>query len=174
MYKTRTDTICSACVPQALLSPEGQLWKQAEPQPIGLALMFSVWSRMTRPVRVRRSAPGGKKLASRAGPNRYRTITVFGEYGRRRRWLYSFCLPHVAAAACLVAGIATVWMPIPIGLPLIAMGLSLLPKTNKRFAGLVGDLRSINNKINNRLLQAEPYLPRRFRIALARSQHRIL
>jgi hypothetical protein len=82
-------------------------------------------------------------------------------------------LAQVAAAACLVAGIATVWTPVPIGLPLIATGLSLLLTTNKRFAGLVGDLRRRNNKLNNWLLQAEPYLPRRLRIALARTRHRI-
>ena len=47
----------------------------------------------------------------------------------------------IIAAICIAAGIATVLLPLPVGVPLIALGVMILITTNRRFAALIGLLR---------------------------------
>lgn len=79
-------------------------------------------------------------------------------------------LTQIGAAVCLVLGLATVWTPIPVGLPLIALGLGLLLTTSRRFVAFVGGLRFRNPGLSAWLRRAEPYLPSRMRAALEKTR----
>ena len=79
-------------------------------------------------------------------------------------------LTQIGAVVCLVLGLATVWTPLPTGLPLIAVGLGLLLTTSRRFVAFVGGLRFRNPGLSAWLHRTEPYLPAKMREALEKTR----
>ena len=76
----------------------------------------------------------------------------------------------VGAILCLVLGLATLWLPIPTGLVLMLIGLSLLLMTSPQIAGWLSFLRRRYPSLDTRLRRAEPHLPRQLARALARTR----
>ena len=75
-----------------------------------------------------------------------------------------------AAILCILAGLATLWLPIPTGLVLLAVGLALLLMVSRQVAGWLARLRRRYPGLDRWLQRAEPYLPGRLRAALARTK----
>ena len=75
-----------------------------------------------------------------------------------------------AAILCILAGLATLWLPIPTGLILLALGLALLLMVSRQVAGWLARLRRRYPDLDRWLQRAEPYLPARLRRALARTK----
>ena len=73
------------------------------------------------------------------------------------------------AALCLFVGLVTLWLPIPTGLVLIAIGLALLLTTSPRVVRWLALLRRRYPGFDRRLARIEPFLPVPLRRALART-----
>jgi hypothetical protein len=78
----------------------------------------------------------------------------------------------ITGGLCLVAGLATLWLPIPTGLALIMIGLSLLIMTSPHVAVWLRALRRRYADLDIRLTRSEPFLPERLRRALAKTRAR--
>ena len=77
-----------------------------------------------------------------------------------------------AAILCILAGLATLWLPIPTGLVLLALGLALLLMVSRQVARRLARLRRRYPGLDRWLQRAEPYLPGRLRAALAQTKVR--
>ena len=78
----------------------------------------------------------------------------------------------VAGSLCLVAGLATLWLPIPTGLVLIVVGMSLLIMSSPLVAAWLRMLRRRYVGLDDKLNHTEPFLPETLRRALARTKAR--
>lgn len=78
----------------------------------------------------------------------------------------------IVGVICLVAGLATLWLPIPTGLVLIVAGLSLLIVSSPYVAAWLRLLRRRYAGLDAKLSGAEPLLPGPLQRALARTRAR--
>ena len=74
------------------------------------------------------------------------------------------------AILCFLAGLATLWLPIPTGLLLIALGVALLLLVSPQVVAWLRWLRRRSPGLDTWLERAEPFLPGRLRRALARTR----
>ena len=70
----------------------------------------------------------------------------------------------------MAAGLATVWLPIPTGLVLMVIGLTLLIASSPTIAAWARLLRRRNDGLDARLNRAEPYLPEQMQRVLAKTK----
>lgn len=66
-------------------------------------------------------------------------------------------------AACLLAGLATIWLPLPTGIVLILAGLALLVRESHNFRDWLTRIRGDHPGISARIRQAGQRLPARVR-----------
>ena len=71
---------------------------------------------------------------------------------------------------CMAAGLATVWLPIPTGLILMVIGLTLLIASSPTIAARARLLRQRNHGLDEKLNRAEPYLPAQMQKVLAKTK----
>ena len=76
----------------------------------------------------------------------------------------------IAGAACMIAGLATVWLPIPTGLILMVIGLTLLIASSPTIAAFARLVRRRNPGLDEKLNRAEPYLPKQMQRVLAKTK----
>ncbi|MEM7191563.1 MAG: hypothetical protein AAF405_01625 [Pseudomonadota bacterium] len=76
----------------------------------------------------------------------------------------------IGGGVCIAAGLTTVWMPIPTGLILMAVGGTLLIASSPTIAAWARLLRRRNERLDAHLSRAEPYLPKQMRIVLAKTK----
>ena len=76
----------------------------------------------------------------------------------------------IAGAACMAAGLATVWLPIPTGLILMVIGLTLLIASSPTIAAFARLVRRRNPGLDEKLNRAEPYLPKQMQRVLAKTK----
>lgn len=79
----------------------------------------------------------------------------------------------IIAAVCLIVGAITFPMPIPLGIPLIAIGTALLILTSKTVRNWTRSMRVRYPGLDDKLRKAEDYLPRPLRRALRISAPRL-
>ena len=79
-------------------------------------------------------------------------------------------ITKIAGAICMIAGLITVWMPIPTGLILMAVGLTLLIASSPTIAAWARLMRARHQGLDSHLNRAEPYLPRQMQRVLARTR----
>lgn len=79
----------------------------------------------------------------------------------------------VVGGLCFIAGLATLWLPIPTGLALMMIGLSLLIMSSPHVAVWLRALRRRYADLDVRLNRTEPFLPGQLRRALARTRARL-
>jgi hypothetical protein len=79
-------------------------------------------------------------------------------------------ITKIAGAACMIAGLATVWLPIPTGLILMVIGLTLLIASSPTIAAWARLIRRRNEGLDEKLKRAEPYLPMQMQRVLARTK----
>ena len=77
---------------------------------------------------------------------------------------------NLVAVLCFVLGMATVWLPIPTGLILMAVGLGVLLMNSPHARKQVKGLRRRYPKLDAKLRGAERFLPKRLRKALAKTR----
>ncbi len=78
----------------------------------------------------------------------------------------------IAGVICLIAGLATLWLPIPTGLVLIVVGLALLIVSSPTVAAWMKRLRRRYAGLDAKLTGAEPFLPASLQRALAKTRAR--
>ncbi|ODR95163.1 hypothetical protein AUC70_05450 [Methyloceanibacter stevinii] len=76
----------------------------------------------------------------------------------------------IAGAVCMIAGLATVWLPIPTGVILMVIGLTLLIASSPTIAAWARLLRQRNKGLDDKLNTAEPYLPKQMQRVLAKTR----
>lgn len=76
----------------------------------------------------------------------------------------------ITGAVCMIAGLATVWLPIPTGLILMVIGLTLLIASSPTIAAWARLLRQRNKGLDEKLIRAEPYLPKQMQRVLAKTK----
>ena len=76
----------------------------------------------------------------------------------------------IAGAICMIAGLATVWLPIPTGLILMVIGLTLLIASSPTIAAFARLVRRRNPGLDEKLNRAEPYLPKQMQRVLAKTK----
>ena len=79
-------------------------------------------------------------------------------------------ITKIAGAICMVAGLATVWLPIPTGLILMVIGLTLLIASSPTIAAWARLLRRRNEGLNDKLNRATPYLPMQMQRILSKTR----
>lgn len=79
-------------------------------------------------------------------------------------------LLKIAGATCMIAGLATVWLPIPTGLILMVIGLTLLIASSPTIAAFARLVRRRNPGLDEKLNRAEPYLPKQMQRVLAKTK----
>ena len=79
-------------------------------------------------------------------------------------------ITKMAGAVCMIAGLATVWMPIPTGLVLMVIGLTLLIASSPTIAAWARLIRQRNQGLDEKLKRAEPYLPMQMQRVLAKTK----
>ena len=79
-------------------------------------------------------------------------------------------ITKIAGATCMIAGLATVWLPIPTGLILMVIGLTLLIASSPTIAAWARLIRRRNEGLDEKLKRAEPYLPMQMQRVLARTK----
>lgn len=70
----------------------------------------------------------------------------------------------------MIAGLATVWLPIPRGLILMVIGLTLLVASSPTIAAWARLLRRRNAGLDDQLNRAESYLPMQMQRVLAKTK----
>ncbi|MEM9590395.1 MAG: hypothetical protein AAF967_03530 [Pseudomonadota bacterium] len=70
----------------------------------------------------------------------------------------------------MIAGLATVWLPIPTGLILMVIGLTLLIASSPTIAAWARLLRRRNEGLNDKLNRATPYLPMQMQRILSKTR----
>lgn len=68
----------------------------------------------------------------------------------------------IFAILCLVAGLATVWMPIPTGVPLLAFGVFLLIAYSRSGRGWIRKLRTAIPRLDHAIVWVEERAGRTF------------
>ena len=76
----------------------------------------------------------------------------------------------ITGAVCMIAGLATVWLPIPTGVILMVIGLTLLIASSPTIAAWARLLRQRNRGLDEKLNRAEPYLPKQMQRVLAKTK----
>lgn len=76
----------------------------------------------------------------------------------------------ITGGICMAAGLATVWLPIPTGLILMVLGLTLLIASSPTIAAWARLLRRRNAGLDDKLNRAEPYLPMQMQRVLAKTK----
>lgn len=76
----------------------------------------------------------------------------------------------ITGGICMAAGLATVWLPIPTGLILMVIGLTLLIASSPTIAAWARLLRRRNAGLDDKLNRAEPYLPMQMQRVLAKTK----
>lgn len=79
-------------------------------------------------------------------------------------------ITKITGGVCMAAGLATVWLPIPTGLVLMVIGLTLLIASSPTIAAWARLLRRRNDGLDARLNRAEPYLPEQMQRVLAKTK----
>ena len=92
-------------------------------------------------------------------------LTLTARVGRAARvWVL-----RVLAVILLLVGMVTFPLPIPVGLPMIVMGLALLISSSHAIASLVRQFRRRNPRLDAWLRAAEPRIPGLFRAPLRKT-----
>ena len=76
----------------------------------------------------------------------------------------------IAGATCMIAGLITVWLPIPTGLILMVIGLTLLIASSPTIAAWARLVRRRYPGLDEKLNRAEPYLPKQMQRVLAKTK----
>ncbi|MEM5583544.1 hypothetical protein WNZ15_13850 [Roseibium sp. AS2] len=76
------------------------------------------------------------------------------------------------AAVLIVAGLATVWLPIPTGVPLLALGLVVIVGTSRGAARMLRSRRRKTRQLNHAITWVEDRSPLRFARILKRTRPR--
>lgn len=76
----------------------------------------------------------------------------------------------ITGGICMAAGLATVWLPIPTGLILMVIGLTLLIASSPTIAAWARLLRRRNAGLDDKLNRAELYLPMQMQRVLAKTK----
>ncbi|KZM51315.1 hypothetical protein [Labrenzia sp. OB1] len=76
------------------------------------------------------------------------------------------------AAVLILLGLATVWMPVPTGIPLLALGLILIIATSRSAARQLRSHRRTTPHLNHALTWVEDRSPLRFARILKRTRPR--
>lgn len=79
-------------------------------------------------------------------------------------------ITKITGGVCMAAGLATVWLPIPTGLVLMVIGLTLLIGSSPTIAAWARLLRRRNDGLDAQLNRAEPYLPKQMQRVLAKTK----
>lgn len=79
-------------------------------------------------------------------------------------------ITKITGGVCMAAGLATAWLPIPTGLVLMVIGLTLLIASSPTIAAWARLLRRRNDGLDARLNRAEPYLPEQMQRVLAKTK----
>ena len=79
---------------------------------------------------------------------------------------------QLLGAILFIAGLLTLWLPIPTGLILMAIGGGILLVTNRRVAAFLRHLRRRYRWLDDKLNEVEPSVPGSIRIALGRTRAR--
>lgn len=79
-------------------------------------------------------------------------------------------ITKITGGVCMAAGVATVWLPIPTGLILMVVGLTLLIASSPTVAAHARLLRRRNGGLDAQLNRAEPYLPKQMQKVLAKTK----
>jgi hypothetical protein len=79
-------------------------------------------------------------------------------------------ITKIAGAVWMIAGLATVWLPIPRGLILMVIGLTLLVASSPTIAAWARLLRRRNAGPDDQLNRPEPYLPMQMQRVLAKTK----
>ena len=79
-------------------------------------------------------------------------------------------MTKIAGAICMIAGLLTVWLPIPTGLILMVIGLTLLIASSPTIAAWARLVRRRNPGLDEKLNRAEPYLPAQMQRVLAKTK----
>lgn len=82
----------------------------------------------------------------------------------------SALITKVTGGICIAGGLATVWLPIPTGLILMVVGLTLLIASSPTIAALARLWRRRNGDLDAQLNRAEPYLPKPMQRVLAKTK----
>lgn len=77
------------------------------------------------------------------------------------------------AAVLILAGLATVWLPIPTGVPLLALGLIVIVGTSRGAARILRSRRRRTRRLNAALTWVEDRSPLRFARILKRTRPRL-
>jgi ABC-type nickel/cobalt efflux system permease component RcnA len=78
---------------------------------------------------------------------------------------------RLLAILMLIVGLITLPLPLPTGLPLLVVGLSLLISTSQQFSNYVKRFRDKNPEINEKIQSVEKKIPTRFlRFALLKTR----
>lgn len=67
----------------------------------------------------------------------------------------------ILGAVLVLAGLGLFWLPIPLGLPLIGVGMALLIANSRTVRGWIRTLRENNQMVDKVLREAEDVLPDR-------------
>ncbi|WP_298816657.1 hypothetical protein [uncultured Roseibium sp.] len=76
------------------------------------------------------------------------------------------------AAICILIGLATVWLPIPTGVPLLALGMIVIVGTSRSAARMLRNRRRKTPQINEAISWVEDRSPLRFARILKRTRPR--
>lgn len=76
------------------------------------------------------------------------------------------------AAALILAGLVTVWLPIPTGVPLLALGMIVIVGTNRSAARMLRSRRRKTPPLNDAITWVEDRSPLRFARILKRTRPR--
>lgn len=87
-----------------------------------------------------------------------------------KRSSLSKLITKITGGICIAAGLATVWLPIPTGVILMVVGLTLLIASSPTMAAWARLTRRRNAGLDAHLNRAEPYLPKQMQRVLARTK----
>ncbi|WFE90174.1 hypothetical protein K1718_02160 [Roseibium porphyridii] len=76
------------------------------------------------------------------------------------------------AAICILFGLATVWLPVPTGVPLLALGMIVIVGTSRSAARMLRNRRRKTPQINDAISWVEDRSPLRFARILKRTRPR--
>ncbi|MES0812751.1 hypothetical protein ABLO27_24880 [Roseibium sp. SCPC15] len=76
------------------------------------------------------------------------------------------------AAVLILLGLATVWLPIPTGVPLLALGLIVIVGTSRSAARMLRNRRRNTPQLNEAITWVEDRSPLRFARILKRTRPR--
>lgn len=93
-------------------------------------------------------------------------------FDRLRRAVQAWSV-RLLAVVLLVAGLIVFPFPIPLGLPMIVIGLALLISSSDASAELMTRIRQRHPRLDDRLRQAEPKIPKILRAPIRKTDPKL-